>query len=173
MVLDYVWGAPAESLIEAISQKGLQHTSSRIRYLQVGSTAGPKISLPAEALRSSGLELLGSGFGSVPIELILQAVSEFFAEELRASRQFKGTAPLRCGEALEQPGAGRATGVSAMRFAALLCFCPLFAQVPDRVPPKRSSQIENGFGINSDLPRDPFLPWDRWWWTRMFDAGVS
>src|SRR5271169_5798398 len=44
---------------------------------------------------------------------------------------------------------------------------------PDRIPPKRSSQIENGFGINSDLPRDPYLPWNRWWWTRMFDAGVS
>src|SRR6202050_104904 len=44
---------------------------------------------------------------------------------------------------------------------------------PAKVPPKRSSQIENGFGINSDLPREPFLPWDRWWWTRMFDAGVS
>ena len=48
---------------------------------------------------------------------------------------------------------------------------PLSAQ--KRVPPKRSSQIEDGFGINSDLPRDPYLPWDRHWWTRMFDAGVS
>jgi hypothetical protein len=44
---------------------------------------------------------------------------------------------------------------------------------PNHVPPKRSSQIEAGFGINSDLPRDPYLPWNRWWWTRMFDAGVS
>jgi len=44
---------------------------------------------------------------------------------------------------------------------------------PTHVPPKRSSQIQNGFGINSDLPRQPYLPWDRWWWTRMFDAGVS
>lgn len=61
-----------------------------------------------------------------------------------------------------------------MKFAALaLCILPVCAQVPTRVPPKRSSQIENGFGINSDLPREPFLPWDRWWWTRMFDAGVS
>ncbi len=42
-----------------------------------------------------------------------------------------------------------------------------------RIPPKRSSQIRNGFGINSDLPREPYLPWDRWWWTRMFDAGVA
>jgi hypothetical protein len=53
----------------------------------------------------------------------------------------------------------------------LLALLPLFAQ--KRVPPKRSSQIQDGFGINSDLPRDPYLPWDRHWWTRMFDAGVS
>jgi hypothetical protein len=45
--------------------------------------------------------------------------------------------------------------------------------LPDHVPPKRSSQIEDGFGINSDMPRDPYLPWNRWWWTRMFDAGFK
>lgn len=45
--------------------------------------------------------------------------------------------------------------------------------VPQKVPPKRSSQIKDGFGINSDLPRDPYLPWNRWWWTRMFDAGFK
>jgi hypothetical protein len=46
-------------------------------------------------------------------------------------------------------------------------------RLPDHVPPKRSSQIQDGFGINSDLPRDPSLPWSRWWWTRMFDAGFK
>ncbi|MGD1158446.1 MAG: hypothetical protein ABSA41_21850 [Terriglobia bacterium] len=46
-------------------------------------------------------------------------------------------------------------------------------RAPDHVPPKRSSQIREGFGINSDLPRDPYLPWNRWWWTRMFDTGVK
>ena len=45
--------------------------------------------------------------------------------------------------------------------------------IPAKVPPKRTSQVVNGFGINSDLPRQPFLPWDQWWWTRMFDAGVN
>ncbi len=53
----------------------------------------------------------------------------------------------------------------------LVAAAPLCAQ--RHVPPKRSSQIQDGFGINSDLPRDPYLPWDRHWWTRMFDAGVS
>ncbi len=47
------------------------------------------------------------------------------------------------------------------------------APVPTEIPPRRSSQIHDGFGINSDLPRDPYLPWNRWWWTRMFDAGVK
>ncbi len=61
---------------------------------------------------------------------------------------------------------------------ALFCvgvaaFAQTVSTVPARVPPKRSSQIQNGFGINSDLPRDPYLPWNRWWWTRMFDAGVG
>src|SRR5690348_13414176 len=54
---------------------------------------------------------------------------------------------------------------------------PSFAQsprhVPDHVPPKRSSQIQDGFGLNSDFPREPYLPWDQWWWTRMFDAGFK
>jgi hypothetical protein len=44
---------------------------------------------------------------------------------------------------------------------------------PNQIPPKRTSQIQDGFGINSDLPREPYLPWNRWWWTRMFDAGVK
>jgi hypothetical protein len=58
-------------------------------------------------------------------------------------------------------------------------FTPLSAaaqtprKLPDHVPPKRTSQIHDGFGINSDMPRDPYLPWNRWWWTRMFDAGFK
>jgi hypothetical protein len=65
------------------------------------------------------------------------------------------------------------TLIFALAFAPGLPVAAQSRNVPDRVPPKRSSQIENGFGINSDLPRDPYLPWNRWWWTRMFDAGVS
>jgi hypothetical protein len=47
------------------------------------------------------------------------------------------------------------------------------SKLPEKVPPKRTSQIQDGFGINSDLPRDPYLPWNQWWWTRMFDAGFK
>ena len=46
--------------------------------------------------------------------------------------------------------------------------------VPQRIPPKRSSQIGNGLGgVNTSLPRDPYIPWNRWWWTSMFDAGLK
>jgi NADPH2:quinone reductase len=96
VVLDYLWGAPAEALIEAISQKGLQQTSSRIRFVQVGSSAGAHISLAADALRSSGLEMLGSGFGSASIDRLLKAVVEFLAEAAREPFQFQVKAvPLR------------------------------------------------------------------------------
>ncbi len=58
-------------------------------------------------------------------------------------------------------------------FPSRLTAADMRKPLPDHVPPKRSSQIEDGFGINSDLPRDPYLPWNRWWWTRMFDAGFK
>ena len=65
----------------------------------------------------------------------------------------------------------------ALAVALLFVNVPSMAQgllhVPNHVPPKRSSQIKEGFGINSDLPREPYLPWNRWWWTRMFDAGFK
>ncbi len=46
VVLDYLWGAPAEALLAAVSQKGLRTASSRIRFIQIGGIAGPTISLP-------------------------------------------------------------------------------------------------------------------------------
>jgi NADPH:quinone reductase-like Zn-dependent oxidoreductase len=95
VVLDYLWGAPAECALAAIAQKGLSHESSRIRFVQVGSSAGATISLAGATLRSSGLELIGSGFGSASVAQIFVAVGEFFKEG--AKRPFEleiKTAPL-------------------------------------------------------------------------------
>jgi len=95
VVLDYLWGHPAEYLLEAISQKGLQNVASRLRYVQIGESAGRTISLPAATLRSSGLELLGSGFGSASLDQIRTAVVEFF--KIAATQPLKfstKTAPL-------------------------------------------------------------------------------
>lgn len=86
VVLDYLWGAPAEAVLAAIAQKGLKHASARIRFIQIGNSAAPTITLHAATLRSSGLELLGSGFGSASLEEIFQAVREFF--EMTAKNPF-------------------------------------------------------------------------------------
>ena len=83
VVLDYLWGPPAESLLAAISQKGLDHPTSRIRFIQVGTSAAPTITLAGATLRSSGLEILGSGFGSASLADLLQAVGDFFKEGAR------------------------------------------------------------------------------------------
>jgi NADPH:quinone reductase-like Zn-dependent oxidoreductase len=101
VVLDYLWGQPAERMLEAISQKGLRKAAARIRFIQIGNSAGKTISLPAATLRSSGLELLGSGFGSASLDQLRGALTEFFQAAAKQPFQFqKKTAPLRDVEAL-------------------------------------------------------------------------
>jgi NADPH:quinone reductase-like Zn-dependent oxidoreductase len=101
VVLDYLWGQPAESVLQAIAQKGLRKASSRVRFIQIGESAGKTISLPAATLRSSGLELLGSGFGSASLGQIRQALAEFFEVAAKAPFQFHiKAAPLRDVETL-------------------------------------------------------------------------
>ena len=96
IVLDYLWGQPAELVLQAISQKGLRKAAARIRFIQIGESAGKTISLPAATLRSSGLELLGSGFGSASLDQILRALAEFFQVAAKEPFQFHTkAAPLR------------------------------------------------------------------------------
>jgi NADPH2:quinone reductase len=101
IVLDYLWGPPASAALEAIAQKGLSKTAPRVRYIQIGSMAGAAIPLPAATLRSSGLELLGSGFGSASLDQIRDAVTGFFAAAATTPFQTHIKAvPLRDVEAL-------------------------------------------------------------------------
>jgi NADPH:quinone reductase-like Zn-dependent oxidoreductase len=95
LILDYLWGPPAEAVLQAIAKKGLKTSSNRVRYVQIGNSAGPNITLPAQTLRSSGLELLGSGFGSASLEQILLAVADFFTLAVAHPFTFNlKTAPL-------------------------------------------------------------------------------
>jgi NADPH:quinone reductase-like Zn-dependent oxidoreductase len=66
VVLDYLWGRPTEALVAALTGHDLMAKPTRTRLAQVGEMAGPVLRLPAEALRSSGLEVMGSGGGSIP-----------------------------------------------------------------------------------------------------------
>lgn len=108
IVLDYLWGQPAESMMKAIAQRGLRKASARVRFVQIGASAGETINLPAAVLRSSGLELLGSGFGSASMEQIKAAIREFFLTASEKPYRFAvKTAPLSEVEALwnsKEPG---------------------------------------------------------------------
>ena len=77
VVIDYLLGPSTEALIAAVTRRGMTHTAPRLRLVEVGDSAGPAITLPAQVLRSSGLEIYGSGAGTVPVEAVVKALPEF------------------------------------------------------------------------------------------------
>jgi len=64
LVVDYVWGRPAEALLDVMGGHDLEAEARRTRYLQVGSMAGPSITLKSSTLRSAEIEIFGQGGGS-------------------------------------------------------------------------------------------------------------
>lgn len=72
VVLDYVWGPSAETLIVAAAKAGAEAVP--IRFVQIGAISGADITLPGAALRSSALQLMGSGIGSIPQARLLAAI---------------------------------------------------------------------------------------------------
>lgn len=80
VVLDFLWGEPAMALLKAAAtNRGARTGEPRLRYVQIGNSAGADIPLRADMLRSSGLELLGSGIGSVPVKELLAGAAELLA----------------------------------------------------------------------------------------------
>ena len=61
IVLDFLWGAPAEQLIQTFIPATVGFAEKEIVYLQIGQMAGTHLSLPAAALRTSGLKIMGMG----------------------------------------------------------------------------------------------------------------
>ena len=64
IVLDYLWGKPAQHAITALLT-ARSDRSREMNWIQIGAVAGPAIELPSVALRSANLRLQGSGQGSV------------------------------------------------------------------------------------------------------------
>jgi len=74
VVIDYLWGRPTELFLEALA-KGLRTSATRsTRLVEVGESAGKTINLPGATLRSVDLRLMGSGFGSVPLDQVFGAI---------------------------------------------------------------------------------------------------
>jgi NADPH:quinone reductase-like Zn-dependent oxidoreductase len=72
VVLDYLWGQSAETLIMAAAKAGKDAVP--IRFVQIGALSGGTIALQSAALRSSALILMGSGIGSIPLKGLVGAI---------------------------------------------------------------------------------------------------
>jgi NADPH2:quinone reductase len=66
VILDFLWGRPTELLLQAIVPHELSFPKGSIRLMQIGEKAGATLSLPANAMRTSGLEIKGGGGGLTP-----------------------------------------------------------------------------------------------------------
>jgi len=76
IVVDYLWGKPAEIVLELLSGHDLNAAPHRTRFVQVGEMAGSTINLKAGLLRSAAIELYGIGGGSVPMEIMKTVPTE-------------------------------------------------------------------------------------------------
>lgn len=80
LVLDYLWGGPAEQVLRALGGHELTATYHRTKFVQIGEMAGPELELPASVLRSAGVELIGQGAGSMPPEAFSRVPTEILPE---------------------------------------------------------------------------------------------
>jgi NADPH:quinone reductase-like Zn-dependent oxidoreductase len=74
VVIDYLWGKGAERLLVAGAKAGAEAVP--IRFVQVGSASGQEITLPSAVLRSSAIELMGSGIGSVTLDRLMSVTGK-------------------------------------------------------------------------------------------------
>lgn len=70
-VVDYVWGAPAEAMFDALARGGVGDPAQDLVYVEIGSMAGLEAQLPSALLRSRRITITGSGLGSMSPSAIL------------------------------------------------------------------------------------------------------
>ena len=107
VVIDYVWGAPAETFFTAITRKEFAAIESEIRYVQVGEGAGPTVALTAAVLRSTPLTIMGTA-GIPPREMLTDALQKVMKHaasgELRIETERVPLADIEGAWAREQRG---------------------------------------------------------------------
>jgi NADPH2:quinone reductase len=75
VILDYLWGEPTEALLAVLGKKEFVAATRETRLVQVGESAGAKITLPAAVLRSAPVTILGTG-GIPPFEILADAMKQ-------------------------------------------------------------------------------------------------
>lgn len=77
VVLDYLWGPSAEAILSALGGPDAPRGPGRIRYVEVGAASGTTVALTGAWLRSSGVEIVGSGIGSTSAPDLRAGIGEF------------------------------------------------------------------------------------------------
>ncbi|HUN38270.1 MAG TPA: zinc-binding alcohol dehydrogenase family protein [Trebonia sp.] len=70
VVLDYLWGQPAATVLTALIT-GRADRGKPLTWIEIGSVAGLAAPIPSAALRAAQLQMIGSGQGSVASSAIL------------------------------------------------------------------------------------------------------
>ncbi len=78
VVIDYVWGPPAEAFLNAMTRREFAVFASETRFVQVGESAAPTITLPAAVLRSAALTILGTA-GIPARDVLVEAFQQVMA----------------------------------------------------------------------------------------------
>jgi NADPH:quinone reductase-like Zn-dependent oxidoreductase len=107
VVVDYLWGKSAETVIIAIAKA--VDDATPVRFVHVGGASGGDIELPGAALRSSAIVLMGSGHKSIPLPRLLASITSVFGAFVPARLSIKTKAvPLaEVGETWDDHGKSR------------------------------------------------------------------
>lgn len=107
VVIDYVWGGPAEAFLAAVTRKEFAAMQSEIRFVQAGESAAPAITLPAAVLRSTAITMMGTA-GIPPRDVLAEAFQQVMAHaakgDLRIDTQNVPLADIENAWQRDQPG---------------------------------------------------------------------
>jgi NADPH:quinone reductase-like Zn-dependent oxidoreductase len=76
VVVDYLWGSSARTIIVAVAKA--VEDAHPVRFIQVGEASRETVELPGAALRSSAIQIMGSGLKSVHLPELLEGIRRTF-----------------------------------------------------------------------------------------------
>jgi NADPH:quinone reductase-like Zn-dependent oxidoreductase len=107
VVIDYLWGESAKTIIVAVAKTVADGVP--VRFVHVGGASREEnIELPGAALRSSAIQLMGSGVKSVPFPKLLDSIRNVFEAVTPARLQIATKiVPLSCIESIWEGAPGK------------------------------------------------------------------
>lgn len=118
IVLDYLWGHPAELILSVL--KGNGSFTNKIRYVTIGGMAGDSIQLSSGILRSVDLQLSGSGLGSWSKDEVKLLFSEILPEMFLLTAQNKLKVNIETGNLADIEGMWNAEVTDGKRLVVII-----------------------------------------------------